>query len=129
MRDDVVATYASDGGKTLTREVLLEAVNALQPAPAPVRLHVSALLVEDRQYRFPKKRRNRRWVKKFRKKYSGPVPSDDVYYFFTDGIQHLVCHPANRDAVIKKLASTKPVTVRHLPGLGPDNLCSWIKYA
>ena len=92
------STYTSNNDEhckppILTHQVLLDAVEKLKDKPEylpPLRIISSMLLTELRQTKFPKKRKNRRWVKKYKKKYTLQVPSKDVWWLKNERV--LVCH-------------------------------------
>jgi len=92
------STYTSNNDEhykppILTLQVLLDAVEKLKDKPEylpPLRIISSMLLTELRQTKFPKKRKNRRWVKKYKKKYTLQVPSKDVWWLKNERV--LVCH-------------------------------------
>ena len=93
---------------TLTYEMLMCAFDKfknLPKAPPPIRIIKSLLLTKPFQTKYPKKRKNRRWVKKYRKKYTIQIPSNDIYFMRDEGI--LVCHPANYKFVKKAIESGK----------------------
>ena len=79
---------------TLTYQTMLDAmtkIKALQLPKLPIRIIENMFLTEIIQYRFPKKKNNYRWVKKFKKRYVKEIPSTKGYLFKDSNT--LVCHP------------------------------------
>ena len=90
---------------TFTMEKMMEAMDRVKKmmaqAPPAIRIVTNPLLTERKQTKYPKKRKNIRWAKKYRKKYTITVPSSVDYYFRDQGI--LVCHPARERAIVEAL--------------------------
>lgn len=105
-------TFSNQQESTLTREAFLEAMAELEmyksappPIRAPIRVFKDIHMTETVQYRFPKKRKNRRWTKKFKKKYSKTVPSKKIY--FDPYNNNIYCHPIMIPAIRETAARSK----------------------
>jgi len=57
----------------------------------PLKIIVNPHLTREKQTRFPKKKKNKRWVKKFKKKYLYSIPNKEIYWFKQQGV--VICHP------------------------------------
>ena len=96
-------TFANDSeASTFTMGKMMEAMAQAravmsQPCAPSIRIITNQLLTETLQTKYPKKRKNRRWVKKYSKKYTITVPKKDGYFFKDQGV--FVCHPASKLAV------------------------------
>lgn len=109
-------TFSNQQEQPLTRETLLESMAELErckPAPPPIRVYENIHLTEAIQYRFPKKRKNRRWVKKFEKKYTKTVPSRKIY--FDQHNNNVYCHPEMMPVIKEVFKSNKTLPV-NMPG-------------
>ena len=95
-------TY-SDQESNLTYEVMMEAMAKMAELPVapPLRIITNSFLTEIVQYKFPKKKSNRRWAKKFKKKYTKEMPSTKGYLIKESNM--FICHPAMENTVINQL--------------------------
>ena len=58
-------------------------------------------MLEQRLFKFPRKKKNQRWMKKYKKKYSIKVPREDFLYCKEDDI--VICHPIMAGALKHEL--------------------------
>ena len=63
----------------------------------------SYALTKREQTKFPRKKKNRRWQKKYTKKYSVQVPRTDFVVSETRGL--VICHPFMASTLRKELAN------------------------
>jgi len=78
----------------------------------PFKILYSSYLTNTIQTKFPKKKNNKRWVKKFKKKYTITKPSEKVVFDNINGC--IYCHPAIGEQLIKQFKETGVIALNNL---------------
>ena len=108
--DDMMVEYVSESllfgtGYSSTRcdnngmssASIINAINAIQSIPKrppDFKIYENRYMTETVQTKFPLKKKNRRWDKKYRKKYSKTIPMESFYVDKLDkNNPKIYCHP------------------------------------
>lgn len=106
-------TSGHSWGGNLDLQTILDAkakIMALGPAPRMLQFIDDAHLTETTQTKFPKKKKNRRWAKKYQKKYTKTAPSEKVY-LIKGGVA--ICHPV----IVERIKDAiQQLTIKELKG-------------
>lgn len=80
--------------------------------PLPIKIYFDSNITKKIQTKYPKKKNNNRWVKKYRKKYTQTVPSDKIYYSQNQGI--IYCHPILKTEIDNLLKENKTIPLHYI---------------
>ena len=99
---NMACTNEGISATNLNWDDILKAKELLENIPTPVKCYSNPHMTEKVQTKFPRKKKNRRWDKKYSKKYTRVQPMQHAYLDKRDPREHRVyCHPSVMDGLIR----------------------------